>query len=221
MSRRILVVEDDSKTSASLELYLRHAGFEAQVARTGDEGLSRAQREQPDAVILDVMLPGLNGLEICRALRDSASKVPIIILTARSTEDDKLRGLDLGADDYVTKPFSPRELVARVNAVLRRSETTSRIVDGDLTIDVDGHEVAVRGNAVLLTAAEFRLLLRLVRSPNRVFKRDELIDDSDALDRTVDVHIKNLRRKLESDRANPKRIVTVVGVGYKYVPQQR
>ena len=220
MSRRILVVEDDSKTSASLELYLRHAGFEPQVARTGDEGLSRAQREQPDAVILDVMLPGLNGLEICRALRESASKVPIIILTARSTEDDKLRGLDLGADDYVTKPFSPRELVARVNAVLRRSDTTTRIADGDLAIDIDGHEVTLQGQSVTLTAAEFRLLTRLARSPNRVFKRDELIDDSEALDRTVDVHVKNLRRKIESDRANPKRIVTVVGVGYKYVPQR-
>lgn len=213
MPRRILVVEDDAKTSASLELYLRHAGFEPQIVHTGDEGLQCAQSDHPDAIILDLMLPGLNGLEICRALR-KASKVPIIMLTARSTEDDKLRGLALGADDYVTKPFSPREVVARLKAVLRRSGVS----DGDLAVDAEAHEATLKGEPIPLTAVEFRILARLVRSPNRVFTRDELIDDSDALDRTVDVHIKNLRRKIESDGA--KRIITVVGVGYKYVPHR-
>ncbi len=219
-ARRILVVEDDPKTGAAVELYLRHAGFEVHIAPTGGEGLARAQRERPDAMILDLMLPGINGLEICRALR-AESAMPIIILTARSTEDDKLRGLELGADDYVTKPFSPRELVARVHAVLRRSNGTTRAVeDGSLTLDSDAHEVTLRGKPVSLTAAEFRILERLLLSPNRVFTRDELIEDSDALDRTVDVHIKNLRRKIEDDRTNPTRIVTVTGVGYKYVPQR-
>jgi DNA-binding response OmpR family regulator len=220
--RRILVVEDDPKTGASIELYLRHAGFETTLARTGTDGLAHARGARPDAIVLDLMLPGVNGLEICRALR-AESNVPIIILTARSTEDDKLRGLDLGADDYVTKPFSPRELVARVNAVLRRSTSEMRastpIIDGVLVVDEAAHQVTLRGAAVPLTAAELRILARLLAAPNRVFTREELLG-GDALDRTVDVHIKNLRRKIEDDRTSPTRIVTVTGVGYKYVPQR-
>jgi DNA-binding response OmpR family regulator len=219
-ARRILVIEDDPKTGAALEMYLRHAGYEAGVARSGDDGLAQARREPPALVILDLMLPGLNGFEVCRALRAS-SAVPIIMLTARSTEEDKLRGLELGADDYVTKPFSPREVVARVHAVLRRSETAPALPavrqHGDLSLDTNARELVVRGERVPLTSAEFRILERLLRWPGRVFTRDELMDGEEALDRTVDVHIKNLRRKIEEDRANPRRIVTVFGMGYKYV----
>jgi DNA-binding response OmpR family regulator len=218
-ARRILIVEDDRKTSASIEMYLRHEGYKTDVAYTGDEGLARARQQSPDLVILDLMLPGRNGLEVCAALR-AESKLPIIMLTARSTEDDKLTGLESGADDYVTKPFSPRELVARVRAVLRRAEPALEehvepLVAGDLVLDRTAHEVIVRGRHVELTAAEFRLLETLMRSPGRVFTRDELVEGG--LDRTVDVHIKNLRRKLELDRANPARIVTVFGVGYKFL----
>jgi DNA-binding response OmpR family regulator len=211
------VVEDDPKTGAALEMYLRHAGYAADVARTGDEGLERARRDHPDLVILDLMLPGLSGLEIARALRRS-SAMPIIMLTARSTEEDKLRGLEIGADDYVTKPFSPREVVARVQAVLRRSEKPRAA--GDVDVDRDSRDAIVRGKRVPLTAAEFRILDKLLRSPGRVFTRDELMAGDDALDRTIDVHIKNLRKKIEEDRSNPARIVTVFGVGYQYVPRQ-
>ena len=217
-ARRILIVEDDAKTSASIEMYLRHEGYRTDVARTGDEGLARARQQPPDLVILDLMLPGRNGLQVCSALRGQSSKVPVIMLTARSTEDDKLLGLESGADDYVTKPFSPRELVARVRAVLRRAKPPheERLIAGDLSLDRETREVLLRGESVTLTAAEFRLLETLMRSPGRVFTRDELVEGG--LDRTVDVHIKNLRRKLEADRANPARIVTVFGTGYKFVP---
>lgn len=221
-ARRILIVEDDLKTSASIDMYLRHEGYRTDLAQSGTDGLARARRERPDLVILDLMLPGLNGLELCRELR-SESPVPIIMLTARSTEEDKLRGLDIGADDYVTKPFSPRELVARVRAVLRRTEASSEAATaGDIVVDPDSHEVTVRGEKVPCTAAEFRLLDALVRSSGRVLSREELMqrafgDSYEGLDRTIDVHIKNLRRKIEEDRANPSRIVTVFGVGYKFV----
>ena len=210
--RRILIVEDDPKTSASIEMYLRHEGYRTDVARSGDEGLARARQQAPDLVILDLMLPGKNGLEVCGALRVE-SKLPIIMLTARSTEDDKLIGLESGADDYVTKPFSPRELVARVRAVLRRAEPAGEepLTAGNIVLDRETREVNVRGTSVALTAAEFRLLETLMRSPGRVFTRDELVEGG--LDRTVDVHIMNLRRKLgEAGKA----IVTVFGVGYRF-----
>ena len=205
-------------------MYLRHEGYRTDLAHTGTDGLARARRGRPDLVILDLMLPGLNGLEVCRELR-SESPVPIIMLTARSTEEDKLRGLDIGADDYLTKPFSPRELVARIRAVLRRTETSQEpAAAGDLTLDPRSREVRVRGEVVSCTSAEFRLLDALVRSPGRVFSREELMqrafgDTYDGLDRTIDVHIKNLRKKIEEDRTNPSRIVTVFGVGYKFVPR--
>jgi DNA-binding response OmpR family regulator len=221
-ARRILIVEDEPKTAASVEMYLRHGGFRTEVARSGPEGLSRARDGKPDLMVLDVMLPGLGGLEVCKAVR-AESTVPIILLTARSTENDKLLGLELGADDYVTKPFSPRELVARVRVVLRRFEPPDdKIVSGDVTLDPAGREVLVRGAPVALTAAEFRLVEALMRAPGRVFSRDELMErvcgaSYDGLDRTIDVHIKNVRKKLEADRAKPKRIVTVFGLGYKFV----
>jgi DNA-binding response OmpR family regulator len=212
--RRILVIEDDPKTGTTLELYLRQAGYKAEIERTGHEGLTRARRTKPDLIILDLMLPGLNGVDICRALREE-SAVPIIMLTARSTEEDKLRGLAVGADDYVTKPFSPREVVARVTTVLRRSRALTE--DGDLTLDPEARELMLRGLRVPLTTVEFDILQTLLHSPGRVFTRNELIHDEESRERTVDVHIKNLRRKIEDDRANPRRIVTVFGVGYKYV----
>jgi two-component system, OmpR family, alkaline phosphatase synthesis response regulator PhoP len=224
-ARRILIVEDDRKTAASIDMYLRHGGFRTDVARTGAEGLDRARDGKPDLVVLDLMLPGLGGLELCRTLR-AESVVPIIMLTARSTEDDKLRGLELGADDYVTKPFSPRELVARIKAVLRRFDPAGeRLCVGDLVLDLAARQVTVGGEPVALTAAELRLIEAFMRAPGRVFSRDELMDralggSSDGLDRpdrTIDAHIKNLRKKIEPDRAHPRRIVTVFGLGYKLV----
>jgi DNA-binding response OmpR family regulator len=220
--RRILIVEDDAKTGASIDMYLRHGGFKTDLARSGTEALEKARSGRPELVVLDLMLPGLNGLEVCKILR-AESTVPIIILTARSAEDDKLLGLELGADDYVTKPFSPRELVARVRVVLRRFEPSEdKIALGDLTLDPAAREVSVRGETVALTAAEFRLIETFMRAPGRVFSRDELMQRAfgasyEGLDRTIDVHIKNVRKKIEDDRANPKRIVTVFGLGYKFV----
>jgi DNA-binding response OmpR family regulator len=221
-ARRILVVEDDPKTAASIDLYLRHAGFRPEIARTGPEGLERARAGRPDLVVLDLMLPGLGGLELCRTLR-AESALPIIILTARSTEDDVLLGLEVGADDYLTKPFSPRELVARLRVVLRRlSPPDDPIVCGDLTIDPAAREVRVRGEPVALTAAEYRLLETFARAPGRVLSREELLRRAfgasyAGLDRTIDAHIKNLRKKIEDDRGNPQRLVTVFGLGYKLV----
>jgi DNA-binding response OmpR family regulator len=221
-ARRILIVEDDPKTAASVDMYLRHDGFRTDIARTGPEAIEKAREGKPDLIVLDLMLPGLGGLDVCRALR-AESTVPIIMLSARSTEHDKLLGLDLGADDYVTKPFSPRELVARVRVVLRRFEPPdARLVSGDLVLDPAAREVVVRGETVALTAAEFRLVETLMRAPGRVFTRDELMQRAfgaayDRLDRTIDVHIKNVRKKIEIDRANPRRIVTVFGLGYKFV----
>jgi len=213
---RVLVVEDDPKTSASIEMYLRHEGYAPAVASSGTEALEKARRVEPDLVILDLMLPGLDGLSVCRALRERC-RVPIIMLTARSTEEDKLRGLDSGADDYVTKPFSPRELMARVRAVLRRADAAGEtITSGDLVLDPASREVTVGGAAASLTRAEFSLLQVLMRSPGRAFTREELIarafgDAHEGMDRTIDAHIKNLRRKID-----PSRIVTVFGVGYKF-----
>jgi DNA-binding response OmpR family regulator len=220
---RILVVEDDQKIASSIKLYLEHAGFEATTAGDGRRSLELARERAPSLVILDLMLPGMEGFEVCRALR-SESRVPIIMLTARSSEHDKLRGLDLGADDYITKPFSLRELVARVRAVLRRAtHDTIRPeiqIDG-LTIDLEKREIMVRGNAVSLTPTEFKLLEALAASPGRVFTRQQLLEsalgwDSEALDRTVDAHVMNLRKKIDLDRDRPSYITTVFGVGYRF-----
>jgi DNA-binding response OmpR family regulator len=219
-ARRILIVEDDPKTAASIDMYLRHGGFQTEVARTGTDGLARARSWRPDLVILDLMLPGPDGLAVCEALR-AESDTAIIMLTARSTEEDVLLGLELGADDYVTKPFSPRELVARVRVVLRRSDAPDgALARGDLVLDPAARELRLRGRPVALTAAELRLVEVFLRAPGRVLSRDELMRRAfgpsyDGLDRTIDVHIKNLRRKIEDDRANPRRIVTVFGLGYK------
>jgi two-component system alkaline phosphatase synthesis response regulator PhoP len=217
--RRVLIVDDDPKVCETLDRYLAHAGYTTASALDGARALELARTFAPDLIVLDLMLPRVEGLEVCRTLRAS-SQVPIIMLTARTTERDKLTGLALGADDYLTKPFSPRELVARVEAVLRRagsSEKNGCVAAGTLMIDPDRCEVTVAGSQVVLTATELRLLLSLARSPGRVFRRDELArlalgDDFDGMDRTIDAHIKNLRRKVGADI-----IATVFGIGYKLV----
>jgi two-component system alkaline phosphatase synthesis response regulator PhoP len=217
--RRVLVVDDDPKVCETLDRYLAHAGYSTASALDGARALELARTFAPDLIVLDLMLPRVDGLEVCRTLR-AASQVPVIMLTAKSTERDKLAGLEIGADDYLTKPFSPRELVARVEAVLRRSAKeapTRLVVAGALTIDPDRCDVKVGDESITITATELRLLLVLARSPGRVFRREELArlalgDDFDGLDRTIDAHVKNLRRKLGSER-----IATVFGIGYKLV----
>jgi two-component system alkaline phosphatase synthesis response regulator PhoP len=223
-SHTILVVDDDRKTVASIALYLRHAGFTVATASSGPEAVEAATRHAPSLVILDLMLPGFGGMEACAKLR-AVSKVPIIMLTARTDEHDKIRGLESGADDYVTKPFSPRELVARVQAVLRRgtggATAGKRLRYGDLTIDLEGRAITIAGRSIDLTPTEFRLIEVLAGAPSRCFRRQELVERVfgqafDGLDRTIDVHIMNLRRKIEPDRSKPSWIVTVYGLGYKF-----
>ena len=224
--RRILVIEDDHKTADIVRLYLEKGGYDVLTAGDGADGLELARQDKPDLVVLDLLLPGIGGLEVCRTLRGE-SDMPIIMLTAMSTEQDKLDGLDLGADDYVTKPFSPRELAARVRAVLRRTIEESlyrgpqEVEWRDLKINFHRHNVVVKGQDVHLTPTEFRILATLVREPNRVFSRNHLVDrafgyDFEGLDRTVDVHILNLRRKIEQDSNRPQYIKTVYGMGYKF-----
>ena len=219
---RILVVEDDPRTSASVVLYLRHAGYEVCHEVDGQAALARAATWLPDLLILDLMLPGLDGMEVCRSLRRSG-EVPIIMLTARAGEEDKLRGLESGADDYVTKPFSPRELVARVAAVLRRVKPAGPVIrSGEVEVDTALRQVRRAGEIVPLTAAEFRLLEVMAAAPGRAFTRSELAErafghDHDALERTIDVHVMNLRRKLEPDRSRrTSMIATVFGTGYRF-----
>lgn len=226
MSKSVLIVDDDVKTVELVKLYLNRDGYKVLTAYDGIEALRLAREGHPDLIILDLMLPGMDGLQVCRTLR-TESDVPIIMLTARTTEEDRLTGLDLGADDYVTKPFSPRELAARVRAVLRRlpEEALQRgpieIKRGDITINFARREVSVAGKSLNLTPIEFKLLGVLVREPERVFSRARLIEkalgyDFDSFDRTIDVHILNLRRKLEPDPNHPRYIKTVYGAGYKF-----
>jgi len=224
MNKKILIVEDDRTTVHLIETYLRRDGYRVATAYDGKEGLDLARRIRPDLVILDLMLPQIDGLDVCRLLR-AESRVPIIMLTARSTEEDKLTGLDLGADDYVTKPFSLRELVARVRAVLRRTnereeEAAQDATFGDLIISFTRHEVTRGGQVVDLTPTEFKLLEVLARNPGRAFTRPQLIDEVLGMDflgfeRTIDVHVMNLRRKIEPDPAHPIYVKTIFGVGYK------
>ena len=219
---RILVVDDEPQIVDLLRSYLRRDGFTVEQAVDGEAALAAYGRLRPDLVILDLMLPKVDGREVCRRIRD-ASLTPIIMLTARDEETDKLLGLELGADDYITKPFSPREVVARVRAVLRRGtrEATDLVRAGDLTIDLRAHEVSLQGRLVDLTPTEFRLLEILAGHPNQVFTRMQLIDRVqghafDGYERTVDAHVKNLRGKVEPDPRNPRYIMTVYGVGYKF-----
>jgi DNA-binding response OmpR family regulator len=227
---KILIVEDDLKTSNLLKLYLRQAGYKAEIANDGYTGLELARRMQPDLIVLDLMLPNLDGLDICRLLR-TETNVPIIILTAKSTEDDVLRGLELGADDYITKPFSPREVVARVKTVLRRvqengnSGPQKELSFGELVINLTRHEVAIKGDVVHLTPKEFKLLETLAKEPGRAFSRLELVErafgyDYEGLERTVDAHVMNLRKKIERDHTNPNYVETVYGVGYRFMERR-
>ena len=219
---RILVVDDEPKIVQLVRDYLERSGFAVSTARDGREALMRAHSERPDLIVLDLGLPGLDGLEVTRRLRRD-SGVPIIMLTARHEETDKVVGLELGADDYVTKPFSPRELEARVRAVLRRQ---SRDADaevlraGDLTLDVPRLRVEVAGQPASLTATEFQLLTALARQPGRVFTRAQLLDAIhgvafDSYERAIDAHVKNIRRKIEPDPRTPRFLLTVYGVGYR------
>ena len=228
MKRTILIAEDDRKIAAAIKLYLEREGYEVFIAGNGRDALREARAREPALIILDLMLPELSGIDVCRILR-AESDVYIVMLTARTTEEDKLRGLNLGADDYVTKPFSPRELMARIRAVLRRQRPelaqgpTELRVNG-LLMNLERHEVSLNEQPVYLTAAEFRLLETMIRSPERVFTRQELVerafgDDYDGLERTIDAHIMNLRKKIKTDKADglqPSFVVTVYGVGYKF-----
>ncbi len=222
-SKRVLVVDDDVKTVELVKLYLNRDGYKVLTAYNGMEALRLAREGHPDLIVLDLMLPGVDGLEVCRTLR-SESDVPIIMLTARTTDEDKLTGLGLGADDYVTKPFSPRELAARVRAVLRRlpgERGPDEIKHGELTVNFVKREASLVGRSLNLTPIEFKLLGVLVKEPERVFSRDQLIEkalgyDFNGFDRTIDVHILNLRRRLEPDPSHPRYIKTVYGAGYKF-----
>jgi len=222
-AQTILVVDDEAHIVETLRLYLERDGFRVVPAYDGRAALELAEREKPDLIVLDLMLPEVSGLDVCRTIR-ARSQVPIVMLTARSEEVDKLVGLELGADDYVTKPFSPREVAARVRAVLRRAAapaveaSSERLAVGQLSIDLDRHEVACGDALIPLTPTEFRLLATLARQPGRVYSRAQLVEaaqgyEFDGYDRTIDTHIKNLRRKL-SHRPGC-RIVTVHGLGYK------
>ncbi|GAB2958281.1 response regulator transcription factor [Streptomyces heilongjiangensis] len=242
MSTYVLVAEDDRKQAELIRRYLVHDGYEVTVVHDGGTALGEATRRPPDLLVLDWMLPGLDGLEICRRLRGE-SELPILMLTARSTEDDLLRGLDLGADDYMTKPFRPRELVARVRTLLRRGRHTARpasedpmsptapaaptgpvdravLTVGRLTVHTDQHQVFVHDRPVNCTPGEFRILCAMAASPDRVFTRSQLLDcladhGRTVSERTVDVHILNLRKKIETSPRTPQRLLTVHGVGYK------
>ncbi len=222
--KRVLVIDDDAKTVGLVKLYLDRDGYQVLIAYNGVEALRLAREGHPDLIVLDLMLPDIDGLEICRTLRRE-SDVPIIMLTARTTDQDKLTGLDLGADDYVTKPFSPKELAARVRAVLRRlpgERGPDEIKAGRLIMNLVSHEAWFDGRPLSLTSVEFKLLGILAKEPGRVHSRTSLIEealgyDFEGFDRTIDVHILNLRRKVEPDPSHPRYIQTVYGVGYKFV----
>ncbi|HEX9865435.1 MAG TPA: response regulator transcription factor [Acidimicrobiia bacterium] len=228
---RILVVEDEPGLAESVRYSLETEGFEVLVSESGVGGLESARVNQPDLVLLDLMLPGMSGLDVCRQIRHS-SDVPIIMLTAKDAESDKVAGLELGADDYMTKPFSMRELTARIRAQLRRatksgvlSESNEVLRGGSIELDIDAHETRVDGETVELRPKEFELLESLMRRKNRLAARHTLIDEvwgpsyfGDT--KTLDVHIKRLRQKLEQDPSDPSQIVTVRGLGYKFVDEQ-
>ena len=220
--RTILVVEDEPQIAGIVRDYLEHAGFAVLTAGDGAAGLALVRARRPDALVLDLGLPRVDGLDVIRAIRRD-SRVPILILSARSDETDRVAGLELGADDYVVKPFSPRELVARVRAVLRRAEAVpfadERIVAGDLVLDLVRRRVTVDDRAVTLTPTEFELLATLAREPGRVWTRSQLLDavhgfSLETYERAIDGHIRNLRRKLEPDETAPRYVRTVHGVGY-------
>lgn len=235
MPETILVVEDEKDLAELLEYNLRKEGFAVEVARSGSEGLRKAVEMRPDLVVLDLMLPDIYGLDVCKILRETAStaSMPVIMLTARSQTTDKVEGLTAGADDYLTKPFSPKELVARIKSVLRRSQPLAqhvnrtplgqRLVFDHLTVEVEACRVLVDGKAVDLTATEFKLLKHLIDRKGRVLSREQLLDavwreDAFVEPRTVDVHVRHLRARIEKDPARPRLIRTVRGLGYTFDP---
>ena len=227
MNETILVVDDELKILKLAGDYLERGGFRVVTAADGTTALATARRERPDLIVLDLSLPGMDGLDVCRALRRE-SDVPIIMLTARVEETDRLIGLELGADDYITKPFSPRELVARVRAVLRRVQVGVRqpglMRAGDLEIDLNGHRVTRSGQPVALSRTEFNLLSVLAQHPGQTFTRAKLLDRLhgvayEGYDRSVDAHVKNLRRKLEVNPLEPRYVLTVYGIGYKFTDE--
>jgi two-component system, OmpR family, response regulator MtrA len=220
---RVLVAEDDEKQAEVLRRYLAAEGYDAVVVHDGRGALEQARRARPDLLVLDVMMPGLDGLNVCRLLRQE-SDVLVLMLTARSDEDDLLLGLDLGADDYMTKPYSPRELMARVRTLLRRTRvadpTTGVRRVGRLAVDLTRHEITADGRPVECTPAEFAILAAMAGQPDRVFTRTQLLKhtsgfDRDSTERTIDVHVMNLRRKVEPDPRRPAHLLTVYGIGYK------
>lgn len=224
---RVLVVDDDATVAEVVVTYLTRAGFAVDQAADGAAALSQARSGRPDLVVLDLMLPDVDGLDLCRRLRDERPDLPVVMLTARGDEDDRIVGLALGADDYVTKPFSPRELVLRVRSVLRRAApqpaapiTRQTLRDADLTLDLAGHRAFLGGRELALTAREFDLLVFLLSHPGQAFSRDDLMHEVwgwDFGDRsTVTVHVRRLREKVESDPSHPARLVTVWGVGYRW-----
>ncbi len=220
--KKVLVVDDEPKLAAIARDYLVAAGFDVVTAADGPQGLALSRKERPDLIVLDLMLPGMDGLDVCREIRRE-SNVPIIMLTARVEETDKLIGLELGADDYLTKPFSPRELVARARVILRRAaggDPVELVRAGGLTLDRSRYQADLNGRAMDLTPTEFEILATLAAQPGRIFSRDQLLNAAhglsfDGYERAIDWHIRNLRRKLEADEV--AHIVTVHGVGYKYV----
>jgi DNA-binding response OmpR family regulator len=231
-AERVLVVDDEPKIAEVVSSYLLKAGFQPVSAATGTQALKLFDSSRPCLVILDLMLPDLSGEEVCRRLR-ARSRVPIIMLTAKIEDGDAVRGLDIGADDYVTKPFSPRQLMARVQAVLRRAESGSsplarvlKFGGDDLLIDTIAGDVRKGGVPVSMTPREYRLLRVLAANPGRVFSRDELIshalgEDFSGFDRTIDAHVKNLRKKIETDHRRPRYILTVHGLGYRFIAETR
>jgi DNA-binding response OmpR family regulator len=225
-NKKIVVIDDELSVQEVVRGYLEKDGYFVYVAGNGQEGLALAERTNPGLIVLDLMLPDVSGEAICREIR-SRSDVPILMLTAKAGEDDRVGGLALGADDYLTKPFSPRELVARVRAILRRTQGAETplvevltLDDGGLEIDTVQHEVRRDGTAIELTPNEYRLLVTLARYPGRVYSRFELINhvqgyDFEGYERTIDAHVKNLRKKIEPDPKNPRYVETVFGVGYR------
>jgi len=221
--KKILVVDDDEKIVGIVKAYLEKEGYKVLTAYDGKTAIDLAQKQNPDLIVLDLMLPEMSGWDVCRTVR-AKSNVPIIMLTARDDDADKIVGLELGADDYVTKPFNPKELVSRVRAVLRRTEGAvnmdSRLEIDGLSIDLEKYEVRLKGKILELTNTEFEILKSLAQTPGRVYSRMQLLDmiqgeAFEGYDRTIDSHIKNLRKKIEPDPDNPEYVITVRGVGYK------
>ncbi|HHY57386.1 MAG TPA: response regulator transcription factor [Chloroflexi bacterium] len=228
MNELILIVDDEQRIVRQVRDYLEHDGFRVIEAHDGRQALATARQAKPALIVLDLNLPGMDGLDVCRALRRE-SDTPIIMLTARVEETDRLIGLELGADDYITKPFSPRELVARVRVILRRVNRDVTQVGmlraADLEIDLNGHRVLRRGEPVQLSRTEFNLLAVLAQHPGQTFSRAQLVDrlhhvSFQGFDRSIDAHIKNLRRKLEPDASAPRYVLTVFGVGYKFAEEE-